>query len=307
MNFLANDRTPYTYCITHKITKKSYYGRNASKGCHPNDFWNTYFTTSDIIKQIIKQEGKDIFVTKIMRIFDSVKQCQEHEIKFLTRIHAASNPKMYNRHNGSTKFYNMNGFPHSQDSKTKISIANKGKPKSAEHKAKLSISRIGKITSLITRSKMSQQRKGKIWIHNDSIYKIIKPSELSIYESNGFVKGKPPLSEQSCAKISKANTGRKPSLETLKKMSNSLKGKKSWNKGLHHSESTKEKLSRLFKGKLMHPRTTEMNEKTSKTVSNLIWINNGIIQKRIPLSDWDKYKQLGFMLGRGWINHNRTM
>jgi hypothetical protein len=275
MTFLAGDRTPYTYCITHKITGLSYYGRNAARGCHPKNFWVTYFTTSNIVKQIINQESKDIFKPKIMRIFDNAAECQQHEVKFLTKINAATNPKMYNRHNGSSKFCNTSGYPHTEKSKNKISSANKGKPKSVEHRKKLSIAHIGKTTSQTTRNKMSERRKGR-------------PSGRK-----GI-----PMSENTKLKIAAGNKGKKHSLESRQKQSIALTGKIPWNKGVPCSKETREKISAIHKGKMFGHKTHQSVEKMRQSLKKLIWITNGKIQQRITIDNLSHFLALGFRRGR---------
>ena len=52
-----------------------------------------------------------------------------------------------------------------------------------------------------------------------------------------------PLTEQTRQKLSIANKGKKMSDEIKAKISNSLKGRPTWMKGKHHSETTKLKLS----------------------------------------------------------------
>jgi hypothetical protein len=46
---------PFTYLLKHIPTKKYYYGVKLKKGCHPNDLWTKYFTSSKIVKSLIKK------------------------------------------------------------------------------------------------------------------------------------------------------------------------------------------------------------------------------------------------------------
>lgn len=39
--------TPYTYLIGWSKHNIWYYGKRTAKNCHPNDFWVTYFTSSN--------------------------------------------------------------------------------------------------------------------------------------------------------------------------------------------------------------------------------------------------------------------
>jgi hypothetical protein len=49
---------PFTYLIKHIPTGRNYYGVRYKKGCHPNDLWLKYFTSSKKIKGLIKKYGK---------------------------------------------------------------------------------------------------------------------------------------------------------------------------------------------------------------------------------------------------------
>ena len=57
-----------------------------------------------------------------------------------------------------------------------------------------------------------------------------------------------PRTEEYRRKISEANTGKKASEDTRKKLSESHKGQVPWNKGKHHSEYTLKKMSDSKKG-----------------------------------------------------------
>ena len=45
--YTAGDRTPYTYLIGWSKLDKWYYGCRYGINCHPDDFWKTYFTSSN--------------------------------------------------------------------------------------------------------------------------------------------------------------------------------------------------------------------------------------------------------------------
>lgn len=57
---------PYVYIIKNKTTKMKYLGVRYCKGCHPDDLWKTYFTSSSIVKTLIEEYGKDDFYVKII-------------------------------------------------------------------------------------------------------------------------------------------------------------------------------------------------------------------------------------------------
>ncbi len=72
------------------------------------------------------------------------------------------------------------------------------------------------------------------------------------------------LSEETKRKISIVQTGKKQSPETIKKRSESLKGKTSWMKGKHHSLESKRKISKANKGKIISQEHKEILRKRMK-------------------------------------------
>lgn len=105
--FTAGDRTPFTYVVTHKTTGMRYYGAKYSKECQPSDLWNTYFTSSQKIRDLIKQEGRDAFTARVRKTFPSVESCLEWELIVLTRLKVATNDRWYNKSAGGKRFYAM--------------------------------------------------------------------------------------------------------------------------------------------------------------------------------------------------------
>lgn len=95
-----SDRTPYTYHLFHIPTQKSYYGSRFAKGCHPNDLWVKYFSSSPVIKDLINKYGKDSFSVKVRKVFDCPIKCQHYENKVLRRLGVPYNENWYNRHYG---------------------------------------------------------------------------------------------------------------------------------------------------------------------------------------------------------------
>lgn len=95
--------TPFTYIIGWSEHKKFYYGAKWAKGCHPNDLWESYFTSSEYVKDFRKENGEPDII-RIHRIFDNPKDCVTFESKYLIRINAKNNPLFLNKINGSVDF-----------------------------------------------------------------------------------------------------------------------------------------------------------------------------------------------------------
>ncbi len=77
---------PYTYMLKHIPSGMVYYGCRFAKNCHPSDFWNTYFTSSKYVKNLIQKYGKDSFVFQIRKTFENDNLCRLWESKVLRRL-----------------------------------------------------------------------------------------------------------------------------------------------------------------------------------------------------------------------------
>lgn len=126
---------PYTYHLYHIPTKKHYYGVRYKKDCSPDDLWITYFSSSPIVHSLIEQYGKDSFITKVRKTFNTSDEAVLWESKFLRKIDAQNNDKWLNRHNGSDSF--IGPHTHTNESKSKIASKIKGIKRSEETKAKM--------------------------------------------------------------------------------------------------------------------------------------------------------------------------
>ena len=84
----------YTYSIIHKPTKNIYYGVRKSE---EKDIGNTYFSSSKLMRRLIKEQGKENFLFKVRKIFDSYEKAREHETKLLQRVNAVTNEKFFNQ------------------------------------------------------------------------------------------------------------------------------------------------------------------------------------------------------------------
>jgi hypothetical protein len=130
--YTAGDRTPYTYIITHLPTGKRYYGSRYSYQCKPTDLWIKYFTSSQVVRDLIKQDGVNAFSIEIRKTFTTVKECRSWESRFLHKIDARFNDKWLNAHNGGSDFYNVSLA--SDITKQRMSEVRLGKPKSESMK-----------------------------------------------------------------------------------------------------------------------------------------------------------------------------
>ena len=126
----------YTYLLKFKPTGKVYYGvrfKNIRLKQHPSDdFMVKYKTSSNLIKQLIKEHGIDKFEWEIRKTFDTKEQAVKWEQTVLRRCNVLNNQqKWYNANVSGYKITTSVG-------RKKISDTHKGVAKTAEHKAKIS-------------------------------------------------------------------------------------------------------------------------------------------------------------------------
>jgi hypothetical protein len=87
----------YTYLIIHKPTGLMYYGVRYAKNSTPKDLWETYFTSSKAIKELIEIDGKESFIVEIRKVFATAEDATTWETKVLRRLGVPNNKKFLNR------------------------------------------------------------------------------------------------------------------------------------------------------------------------------------------------------------------
>ena len=154
---------PYVYRLDNLQTKEFYIGyRKANLVPAERDLGTDYFTSAPAITE----KFNEFQVTIIAQFFDA-NDAYDHE-QYL--IHCDwYNPLMLNEscYHGKQRF-NFTDKSHSEETKAKISAANKGKSPTEETRAKISASlkgkpssKKGKSISAETRAKISAGKKGK--------------------------------------------------------------------------------------------------------------------------------------------------
>lgn len=73
------DRLPYIYKLTFKPQSLVYVGSSTRKGCHPNDFWSKYYTSSKVVKELLQLFGDslEIWSFDIVEIFHSYEDIKD--------------------------------------------------------------------------------------------------------------------------------------------------------------------------------------------------------------------------------------
>lgn len=207
--------TPFTYRIYHIPTKMHYMGVRYSNNCCPTDLWTSYYTSSKLVKELIKYFGKDSFEIRRIKTFNTRAEALIYEQKFLTRIDAANRNNWLNQSNGGRSFaYHPIGAQHwnfgrkhsddtikkmrkpkSDEHKHNISKSNTGKKQTASHIQKRVMKNIGQARSTEQRAHMSNGAKRRfkqkhVWVNKNGIDKQIPISSFEEYISIGFTRGR---------------------------------------------------------------------------------------------------------------------
>ena len=126
----------------------------------------------------------------------------------------------------------------SEDTRKKLSKANKGRKHSEESKRKISEVNKGHFTSEETRRKIGEANRGYVpWNKNKTgVF-----SKEALKKMSEAQKGKP-----------SGMKGKRHTKESKRKMSKSLKGKIPWIKGKRHTKEARKKLSETFKERFIN-------------------------------------------------------
>ena len=87
---------PYVYLLKFKPTDKFYLGVKYGKNANPEFFWVKYFTSSKIIKNLIKTYGKESFEYKILKTFDCPEKALKYEQTIIRRMNLVNDDRFFN-------------------------------------------------------------------------------------------------------------------------------------------------------------------------------------------------------------------
>ena len=150
---------PFTYVLMFKPTGQRYYGVRYAKNAHPSQLWATYFTSSKVIKNLLKEHGTEAFEVVVRRTFTSKESAVIWESKVLKRLNASHNENWFNQINGDANFASISKW--SAEARAKYSERRKGIRFSEEHIANLSKAKKGTKQSDETKRKRSEVLKGR--------------------------------------------------------------------------------------------------------------------------------------------------
>jgi hypothetical protein len=141
-NFIDNDDTLekktnvhktkiyYTYRLTYQDPNtniKQYY--MGYRGCPTNPFFDAYYSSSELVQNLIKTNGINCFTKKILGIYLTQQEALTREIIYHHTLQVDTNPAFLNQARQTTTgfFYDPTGTMQTKESNTKRSIALKNR------------------------------------------------------------------------------------------------------------------------------------------------------------------------------------
>lgn len=260
----------YLYKIINMTNDKYYIGVRSCDCLPHNDLGYIYFGSStDKQFKDQQEEYPEVFWYEILNTFETRKQANLAEEILHRELNVVKDSMSYNLCNAPMNFC-RSGIIVSDETKKKISKANKGKKLSKETREKMSKAK--RNMSDKTKKKISQSRKGIIFTeeHKNNLGKWQIGRKLTKEHKDN---------------ISKSHIGEVFSDERCKNISESLCGEKHPLHGKHHSEETKLKMSISHKNVKQKIVTCPHCGKEGKTNGMNRWHFNNCSKKLKELMD----------------------
>jgi len=131
----------YTYLLKHIPTNTFYYGVRFAEGCHPEEFWKTYFTSSKKVSKMREQYGDNSFEFEIRKTFNCKQKAIDWESKVLIRMKVLQKIELWiNRTNNKAIIYDKSptlGRVLTENQRNAIREANKKRVISEDTREKL--------------------------------------------------------------------------------------------------------------------------------------------------------------------------
>ena len=271
----------YVYKTTNLINSKIYIGQHKSE-----IFDDNYFGSGKYLKNAINKYGEDNFTIEVIEWAEDKNSLNVLEKRWI-RFYRNQNYVMYNIADGGEGGDVFSGLSDTDKKKRNEKLRRNsyfstvsGEESKEMHK------RAWKTRRLNGNDKFSAEYRQKLSIAHNG-HKVSDDTKKKLSDAN---RGKK-LTDEHKKKIQASNVGKHSmSLENRKKMSERAKlrvGKTNPFYGKHHLADTKEKIGSFNKERFR----------------NKIWINNGVINKRIERNDLENYLSNGFIEGRiKWKN-----
>lgn len=271
----------YVYKTTNLRNGKIYIGQHKS-----SVYDAEYLGSGKLINRAIIKYGKDNFTNCVLIWCNSRNELNKMERHFI-KMYDSQNPKNgYNIAHGGEGGDVLSCLSEDKrralsKNKSRIMTDNHRKYPEKYHQASIKGWQTRRqngndVMSDEQRQKLSESHKGHV-VLDETRRKIAKANSGKNHPMYGTHR-----SDETKLKISRATKGRVISKEARAKMSASMLGENNPFFGKTHSEEIKARIS----------------ASSSERFKNRIWMNNGAINKRVPSTDINDYKKLGFIEGR---------
>lgn len=162
------DRRPYVYAIMWTEQNAAYVGVRHAKGCHPKDFWESYFTSSSYVREFRRLHGEPDHI-EIIDTFLTAKEAVEAEYEIISTFSLHLSPAFLNMACGRQSVMtdeirakmSAAGMGRKRPPEVCAAISAGQKGKARPHKMKEGNHFYGKTHSAETRQKMSEAAKNR--------------------------------------------------------------------------------------------------------------------------------------------------
>ena len=214
-------------------------GVRFARGCHPDDLWTKYFTSSKVVQEYREKHGEPD-VVEVRQTFNDRKKACEWEVNVLRKMNAvkdqrwlnqASNGSVYRRDSGKMSDehrkkiskslkgnHNCLGRVCQPETKTKLSTSLKGRKFSKEWLNRLRKPK-SKPMGIQRKIECGEQTKNTKWYNDGKTNFRLKPDDPT---PSGLVQGM----LRNSLRRSSGMKGRKHTDETKRKMSESKQGER---------------------------------------------------------------------------------
>jgi hypothetical protein len=154
----------YVYQLKFKNTEQLYIGARKCTIDPMFDLWVKYFSSSKVIKHLIKLNGKDSFEINILKTFNTFDEALDFELELLESVGADKNDLYLNQSIPNKTFRSKIRLPATNEKIRKALTGRpnprkgtKGKPCSLETKAKLSRAMTGRAPRDVWKNKLDSE------------------------------------------------------------------------------------------------------------------------------------------------------
>ena len=191
------------YLRTNKVNGKQYVGQTVNFKQRDRDWKYNKNYSNGAVDNARAKYGVENFKTDILRECDTQEELNYWEQYYIKTL----NTKVPNGYNITDGGGGMSGYHMSEQSKTKISNANKGRVFTEEHRQKLALAKIGKHLTEEHKRKIGEKGKGKVMTKQQRMKisearKGIQFSDETRKKMSDSARRKPPMTETTRKKIS---------------------------------------------------------------------------------------------------------